>query len=118
MKFLINDLELTLEKIFGPNPQFVLKKVSDWNEHSEDKNAKKVRLGYKYLVADLNLVIKFEVKVEGDKPVLTNEQVQKSSTPIGIAFTDAPVTIYGDDLRNCQMSVKADKATIKPATKG
>jgi hypothetical protein len=123
MGFAIGDLELTLEKIFGANAQFRLKKVSPWQEYDEDvgedsnekEKEKKTRplLGYKYHVVYQDFGIKFVVKVEEPVAAIENQDIQKSASHVMVSFPNAAVGFYGKGLWDCDMSVTAEKVIIK-----
>lgn len=114
MALQVSDFDFTLDSLFGANAQFQLKKVSEWREFGEgNQNEDKKLLGYKYQVANLDLVVKFTVKVESPTPVVSNDEVQKSPNPIYISFTNSRAVFYGKSLYDCDISVTAEKAIIK-----
>jgi hypothetical protein len=110
----IADFDFTLESLFGANTQYQLKKVSEWREFDESRapEDKKV-LGFKYQVAELDQVVKFVVKVAEASPVITNEDLQKSASPVFVTFANSRAKIYGKGLYDCDLSVTAEKAIIK-----
>lgn len=119
MSLSLGDFNFTLQTLFGGNSQFQLKKVSPWYEfdanHTSDT---KKQLGTKYQVADLKLVIKFDVKVPNNTPIIDNEALQKSATPVFVTFGNNKVSFYGKSLFECSLSVVAERIElVKPITK-
>jgi len=110
----VNDFKYTLDGLFGANAQLQLKQVSPWYAYDENnKSSEKKQLGYKYLMAELEHVVKFTVKVEGEIPVISNEELQKTSSPVYASFVNSKVSFYGNSLYDCDLSVTAEKILIK-----
>lgn len=118
----INDFMFTLAMLFGDKKLFRLLKVAEWYEYlktSDGKGQKGEKLGYKYTVVNDELVIKFDVKVKENLPVIDNESIRKSSTPIMVMFGESQVTFYGNSLWDCKLSAESETITvISTATKG
>ena len=107
MVFNINDFGLTLDKLFGEGAKFPLMKVVPWIDHDT-----KVQQGWKYTVASEELFSKFPVKVKEASPVITNEELMRSSSRVYVAFANADVTFYGASLFEVKLSVTTTKVTI------
>jgi hypothetical protein len=110
----LGDFNFSLDTLFGMTTQFKLLKVTEWREFDEGKQTgDKKLLGHKYQVADLEKVVKFNVKVEGATPVITNEDVLKATAPIFVTFTKTRASFYGKSLYDCDISVTAESVVIK-----
>jgi hypothetical protein len=114
----INDFSHNLKSLFGDNPKLELLKVADWREFTENSRDKGAKLGYKYQVVSREYVVKFNVKVAQDKPVITSEELEKTPAPVLVSFGDSKVSFYGESLYNCDLSVTAEsiKIAVKPTT--
>jgi len=109
----VNEFNHTLNSLFGEKKQFKLLKVSEWRDFDgDDRDIDRRLLGYKYLVADLDMIIKFHIKIEGDTPIITNEEVQSTEVPISVCCPDSIVKFHGPSLFNCDISVTAKKIVL------
>ena len=57
-------------------------------------------------------MIRFDVKVESDTPVIDNADVLGADAPIFINFEGSRVVFYGDSVHNAKMSVSAGRAML------
>ncbi|QAA30957.1 hypothetical protein [Clostridium manihotivorum] len=106
----LTDLRIPLEIIFK-NDTFILLNVKALKQYSEGKITDRL-IGYSYEVVDLGSFEKFQVKVLGEKEVITQQYIDNSENRLKVTFGNAIAKPYRSSNGNFDLSISADSINV------
>lgn len=90
---------------------FVLKKSKPVYHYENGTKTEKIEF-YKYEVANPDTYDLYEIKVPSTKPVISQEDLEKSENVVWISFKNAILKPYRIEFGKVECSVVAESATI------
>lgn len=110
MELTAKDFNIGLNEVL-PNENFIVKQVSPVYDYENKKKTDRV-IAYRYKLVDPELFETFDVKVEGDKAVVTNEMVADRENRIYVALENAIIKPYEMKYGAVKFSIVADSIKV------
>lgn len=110
MELTAKDFYVGLNEVL-PSEKFIVKQVSPVYDYEEKKKTDRV-IAYRYKLVDPELFETFDVKVEGNKPIVTNEMVADWDNRVYIALENAIIKPYEMKYGKVKFSIVADSIKV------
>lgn len=104
------EFEKGLDEIM-PSDKFIVKEVAPVYAYADGKRTDKIE-AYRYTLVDPESFDTFDVKVKGDKPVVTSEMVADKENRVWVALDNAIVKPFKMEYGKVSCSVTADSIKI------
>ncbi len=106
----ITKLQIPLS-VIAKDAHLILLEVQPYYDYKDGKKTD-TRLGYKYTVVEDRNFEKFPVKIPGNSPAISKEQLENAKSRIFVSFDNAAGKFYRTDRGDYALSVTASDVSI------